>query len=294
MKMFNIDLVMPSVVPFHFTLIDVLDILIVSYLLYQILTWFKGTRALQLLRGLIFIFGLYIVGELLQLTTIVWLLQKMATIIVISLIVVFQPELRRALEHLGRGKLMNRLFFPRQEEGWTIIQQIVNAIEELSRTKTGAIIAIERNTGLNEFMEAGALVDAKVHADLMISIFQKKSPLHDGAMIVQGERIAAASCFLPLSETVLPDKRLGTRHQAALGLSEMTDALIIIVSEQTGTISTAENGALNRFLTIEVLEEKLMTLYQIGVKEELTPLNRWLFPTRPEHPIKKLSRKKKH
>ncbi len=262
-------LALPILQKITFTWIDLLDILLVAYFVYQMLSWFKGTRTFQLLRGLILLFVLFIISELFQLTTIVWLLQKFATIIVISVIIVFQPELRKALEHLGRGKLLTRFFLPEQEEGKGILHQLLRAIDELAHTKTGAIMAIERNTGLSEFMESGVGIDAHVDSELILAIFQKKSPLHDGAMIIQGNRIAAVSCLLPLSETNLSDKRLGTRHQAALGLSELTDALIIVVSEQTGTISVAENGHLERFLTRELLEEKLLKLYQAALQEEL-------------------------
>ncbi|MBU0579679.1 MAG: diadenylate cyclase CdaA [Candidatus Margulisbacteria bacterium] len=248
--------------PIPLSIIDIIDILIVSFLVYQILLWFKGTRTLQLLRGLVLIFAFYIISQLTGLATINWLLQKLTAIIVITLIIVFQPELRKALERLGRGKFFSEFIFSGSGKSLGFLNQVIKAVEELSKTKTGAIIAIERNTGLNEFIESGIQVDALVNNDLIVSTFNKASPLHDGAMMIQGNRIAAASCLFPLSESHLIDKRLGTRHRAALGLSEISDAIIIVVSEETGAISLAENGILTRFLTKETLEERMLNIYK--------------------------------
>jgi len=261
--------------PIPLSPIDIVDILLVSYLIYHILVWFKGTRALQLLRGLVLLFIFYIISQLAGLTTINWLMQKLAAILVIALIIVFQPELRRALERLGRGKLFKLLTFSSSGKSLGFLNQVIKACEELSTVKCGAIIAIERNSGLNEFIESGVTVDALVNNDLIVSTFNKNSPLHDGGMIIQGNRIAATSCLFPLSESTLIDKRLGTRHRAALGLSEISDAVVIVISEETGSISLAENGILTRFLTKETLEERMLNIYQNDFRRDGLNLISW-------------------
>jgi diadenylate cyclase len=178
------------------------------------------------------------------------------------LIVIFQPELRRTLERFGRGKLLGSLGFAPPSRSGLYVRQIVRAVEQLSESRMGALIVVEKVAGLAEYLESGIRLDAALSAELLISIFNSKSPLHDGAVIIQGERILAASCLLPLSESRLLDKRLGTRHRAAIGLTEVTDALAVVVSEKSGVISLAENGYLTRFLTKDLLEEKLLSLYK--------------------------------
>jgi diadenylate cyclase len=190
-----------------------------------------------------------------------WFFEKFSAAILVVLIIVFQPELRRTLERLGRGRFLRRMGLTPKASSW-FIRSLVRSIEWLADNKTGAIIALERNTGLNDFIESGTRLDALISHELLISIFGNKSPLHDGAMIIQGDRITAAGCLLPLSESKMLDKSLGTRHRAAVGLSEMTDALIIVVSETTGGISMAENGNLTRSVIREMLEEKLFSMYR--------------------------------
>lgn len=243
--------------------LDLLDISIVSILLYYILLWLRGTRALTLLRGVIFVLIIYICARFMGLYTINWLFEKFAAVLLIMVIILFQPELRRTLERLGRGRLFKGVVFGiRAPAGSFFVRSLVRSVEQLSEDKIGAIIVLERNTGLNEYLESGIRMDALISAELLFSIFQTKSPLHDGAVIIQGDRVLASSCLLPLSESRLLDKRLGTRHRAAVGLSEVSDAIIIVVSETTGTISMAENGYLTRFLTKEMLEEKLFSMHR--------------------------------
>jgi diadenylate cyclase len=194
------------------------------------------------------------------------------------LVILFQPELRRTLERFGRGRLLGTLGFAPAPHGSFYVRNIVRAVEQLSENKIGALIVLEKVTGLTEYLESGVKVDAALSAELLVTIFNPKSPLHDGAVIIQGERVLAASSLLPLSESRLLDKRLGTRHRAAVGISELSDALVIVVSEKSGIISLAENGFLTRYLTKDQLEEKLFSLYRVEkVKKtgEILPFKTW-------------------
>ncbi|MBU1026459.1 MAG: diadenylate cyclase CdaA [Candidatus Margulisbacteria bacterium] len=257
-----------------FRLIDVVDIIIVSVLIYYVLLWLRGTRAVPLIRGVVLVLLIYLAGRALGLYTINWLFEKFVAVIAVMLVVLFQPELRRTLERFGRGRLLGSLGFAPAPHGSFYVRHIVRAVEQLSESKIGGLIVLERMTGLTEYLESGVRLDAMVSAELLLSIFNPKSPLHDGAVIVQGDRILAASCLLPLSESRLLDKRLGTRHRAAVGISELTDALIIVVSDKTGIISMAENGFLSRYLTKDQLEEKLFSLYKVEkVKTDHFPHN---------------------
>ncbi|MFA4857955.1 MAG: diadenylate cyclase CdaA [Candidatus Margulisiibacteriota bacterium] len=258
--------------PITFRFVDVIDILIVSVIIYYILVWIKGTRAVQLIRGVLLLLAIYAAGRFFGFYTINWLFEKFTAVILVLLIIIFQPELRRTLERFGRSKILGQMGFTAEPHGSWFIRHLVRAVEILSENKIGALLVLERNSGMTEFLESGVRLDAMTSAELIVSIFSPRSPLHDGAVIFQGERMLAAGCLLPLSESRLLDKRLGTRHRAAVGLTEQTDALVIVVSERTGTISVAENGFLTRFLTREMLEEKLFNLYKIdGTKTDIIP-----------------------
>ncbi|MEW5866274.1 MAG: diadenylate cyclase CdaA [Bacillota bacterium] len=243
----------------------VADILIVAYVIYKILVIIRGTRAVSLLKGIAVLFVATMLSNLLGLRTVYWLLQKTITMLFVALPIVFTPELRRALEQIGRGSLFaGPLGFLEKEDALKLIADVARASAVMARDKVGALIVIERETGVAELMETGIRVDAVVSAELLINIFMPNSPLHDGAAIIKRNRIVAAGCYLPLSENPTISKKLGTRHRAALGLSEQSDAIVIIVSEETGVISLALNGKLTRYLDEGALKDKLAALLEAG------------------------------
>ena len=244
---------------------DLLDITLVSIVLYRLFLLIKGTRAVQLLRGVLLLLVAYLVSRWLQLNTITWLVQSAATMIIVAIPVVFQPELRRALALLGQGELFRSEFFGKNGADMArVIDELVMAVRMLSSRKIGALIILERQTGLNEFSETGTPIQGLVTADLLTTLFFPNSPLHDGAVIIRGDRIVAAGALLPLSENFRRTQKrtIGTRHRAALGLSETTDAVAIVVSEETGVISVAQMGQLQRHLTEDDLRAILAGLYQ--------------------------------
>jgi diadenylate cyclase len=263
--------------PFELRWIDLLDIAIVSALTYYVLLWLQGTRAVPLIRGLILLLLIFLMGRILGLYTINWFFDKFIALIAVMLVVLFQPELRRTLERFGRGRLLGTLGFTPTPYGSFYVRNIVKAVEQMAEAKVGALVVLERMTGLTEYLESGIRLDAMLSTEILLAIFDPKSPLHDGAVIIQGDRILAARCLLPLSESRLLDKRLGTRHRAAVGISELSDALVIVVSEKTGIISLAENGYLSRYLTKDQLEEKLFSLYKVEkVKAENLSFAPWM------------------
>ena len=233
---------------------DLLQILLVAYGFYRLLLLVAGTRAIQMLLGLILLFATYALAEVLELELIRYLLQIMATYGAFAAIVVFQPELRSALTKLGQSRYWQ--FFSRLEHSETV-RGLAVAAERLARDKIGAIIAIEREVGLGEYASTGTPVNAPVSVELVATIFTPYSPLHDGAVIVRGDTIVAAGCILPLTKFPVTDRSLGTRHRAAIGLSEETDAFVLVVSEETGAISVAQGGRLEKKLGGERLLERL-------------------------------------
>lgn len=254
---------------------DLLDIGLVSFILYRLFLLIKGTRAVQLLRGMLMLLVAYLLSRALGLNTITWLVQSAATMILVAIPVVFQPELRRALSLLGQGELFrSELFNSKAPEPAKVIDEIILAVRQLSSRKIGALIILERQTGLQEFIETGTPLQAIVSSDLLTSIFHTQSPLHDGAVIIRGERIAAAGSLLPLSESFRRTHKrpIGTRHRAALGLTETTDAVAVVVSEETGVISVAHMGQLQRHLTEDDLRVVLSGMVQ-GPKAGTMNLN---------------------
>lgn len=241
---------------------DIIDIAIVAYLLYKLLGFIRETRALQLVKGIAILMVLFLLSGFFHLSLLNWILKSLVTVGLFAIVVIFQPELRRGLEKVGQktffgGQLKNI----DKDEALHIVSELTDAIDDLSATRTGALIAIERTTMLNDIIETGNVVDANITARLIGNLFYEGSPLHDGAVIIRNERIAAASCVLPLTEKHNIGRNLGTRHRAAVGLSEVSDALIIVVSEETGAISIAQNGMLKRFLDIKTIEKQLMEHY---------------------------------
>ncbi|OEG62107.1 diadenylate cyclase [Halanaerobium congolense] len=234
---------------------SLLDIFIIAFIIYYLLNIISGTRAVQLIKGLGLIFVVALVAQLLQLNTVNWFLDSFLTIIMVALPIVFQPELRRALEQIGRGGFLKEQFW--QNWGPKEINEIVLAVSEMSEQKIGALIVISRRVGLKNYIETGIMLNSEISKQLLYSVFQHESPLHDGALIIENGRIRAASCFLNLSTRSDINPRLGTRHRAAIGITEESDALALVVSEETGVISFAEDGQLSRHLDKTELREKL-------------------------------------
>lgn len=235
---------------------DIVDILIVTYIIYHLILLVRGTRAIQLLKGLLVLVLIWAVSTWFDLYTLKWLMNQMFTFGVVAIFIIFQPELRRALEQLGRGKLFNRGIAD-EEEFARELGEIIKALNYLSRRKIGALIVFERNTGINEYTESGIPIQSVITSQLLINIFIPNTPLHDGAVIIQGHKITAAACYLPLSENPFISKELGTRHRAAIGISEVGDAVSIVVSEETGQISLAIDGQVVRDIKEESLISKL-------------------------------------
>jgi len=233
---------------------DLLEILIVAYVLYALLRFLVGTRALQIVFGLLVLAVIYLAAFLLKLSMITYLLGVVFTYGVFAVLVVFQPELRQALARLGQSRVF-RVFGGGPGPG--VAEQIAEAVERLSRSATGAIIVVEREVRLDEYLDTGSPMRATVSADLLATIFSPYSPLHDGAVLVRGDEIVGAGCILPLTQNPVSDRSLGTRHRAALGLSEETDALVFVVSEETANVSLASRGTLMRGLTAEQVSAAL-------------------------------------
>lgn len=237
---------------------DALDIALVSFLIYELLLLIRGTRAVQMALSGGFLIGLFFFSEWLQLETVNWLIRNLAAYVVVAIIVLFQSDIRRALAHFGRAPFFR--YFERATSTDETLEELVTAATTLSARRIGAIIVVERQIGLRNYIEGGIPLDATVTYDLMATIFQPGSPLHDGATIVQGDRVAAAACFLPLSVNPRVSRELGTRHRAAIGLTEENDAVAIVVSEETGIISLAIAGDLERGLTADALRIRLRAL----------------------------------
>jgi diadenylate cyclase len=243
-------------------IMDVIDIAIVAYVFYKIFMLIRETRAEQLIKGLVVLLVIMKLSEWAKLYVVHFILLNTMTLGLIALIIVFQPELRRALEYIGRNKIFFAKMAEEQEEAFNrTVHELVSAVVSLSREQIGALIVMERQTGLNEIVSTGVKIDAEITSGLLINIFIPNTPLHDGSVIIRKDRILAAGCFLPLSANQMISKELGTRHRAALGIAEQSDALVIIVSEETGTISVALNGKLSRYLDANTLTSVIKKAY---------------------------------
>lgn len=257
-----------------FNLTSVIDILVVAFIMYRLMLLIKGTRAVQLIKGLAVLLIITAFASLFNLYTINWLLGKAMTALVVALPVVFQPELRRALEKLGRGRFLNHpTLAPSGEIDQTkVVNEIIRAVTLLSKNKIGGLIVLERETGLEEHIDTGVKVDGLVTAEFLVNIFVPKTPLHDGAVIIRGDRVAAAACFLPLSASPNLPSDFGTRHRAGIGITEHSDAVAVIVSEETGYISLAVEGVINRHLDEVELSKRLIDLLYSRPSYSLTAL----------------------
>ena len=254
------------------TITDIVEIIIIAFLIYHLFVWIKNTRAWALFRGIIVIFVFVILAAIFQMNTILWIAGKAINVGIIALAVVFQPELRHALDQLGRKRFFADLF------SWDLehavrrfddrtINELVKGTFEMAKVKTGALIVVEKDMLLSEYERTGIPLDSLVSSQLLINIFEKNTPLHDGAIIVRGDRVVSATCYLPLSDNMELDKELGTRHRAAVGISEVSDSLTIIVSEETGAVSAAIGGEIKRGLDGEELKRMLMELADAGYGE---------------------------
>lgn len=259
---------------------DFVDIAIIAFFLYKLIILTKETRAFQLLKGIAFLFVAAIISETLQLQTLSWVLNSVLASGIVVLAVLFQPELRRALEHIGRGKIFNngllQNFKPEENE---IVSEMQLAIMSLAKRRVGALIVIEQRTGLGDIVATGTRIDGIISAPLIENIFEPNTPLHDGAVIIRDGAIVAAACFLPLAEDIAVARELGTRHRAALGVSSVSDSVTIVVSEETGVISFAREGKLVRYIDQKALHDLLESIF-VG-KEAAGTLN--IFKRRAKH-----------
>ena len=246
-------------------LIDALDIVIVSFLLYKLFTLMRGTRAVHMFFGLVILFILSVIAQWANLMALNWIISSLKTVWVIAFVIIFQPELRRALASLGQHRFLSR-FFTVEETG--VLPEIIRSASRLAEKGVGALIVLEKDMGLKNYIETGTKIDARVTSELLETIFSPASPLHDGAVIIQSDRVAAAGCILPLAQDQRLSASLGTRHRAAIGLTEETDAIVIVVSEETQTISYAQTGKLNRKIDINTLRAELLKNFGLAGEEK--------------------------
>lgn len=251
------------------TLKNLIEITIIAVVVYEMLVWIKNTRAWTLLKGILFILTFVLVAAILELDTILWLLEKTSYIAVTAILIIFQPELRRALEQLGSKNVLTGLFSvenvsKNEEFNEKTINEIVKASFEMGKVKTGALMVIERGTPLNEIERTGIEVDGILTSQLLLNIFEHNTPLHDGAVVIRGNRVTAATCYLPLSDNMAISKDLGTRHRAAVGVSEVTDSITVVVSEETGRVTVASGGGLKKISDGDELRSTLAILVKQG------------------------------
>ena len=248
----------------YFTWSDIVEILLIAFFVYEFMLWIRNTRAYSLLKGILIVLAFIFIAFLLKMNTILWLVTNMAGYAITAVLIIFQPELRKALEELGHKKFVSSIIpFDsgiNEEDVYfsdITINEIVRASFEMGAVKTGALIVIEEETILNEYARTGIYLDSLVSSQLLINIFEHNTPLHDGAIVIRGDRIVAATCYLPLSDNMALNKNLGTRHRAGVGISEVSDSFTIIVSEETGKVSVAKQGKLDVALTKDELKERM-------------------------------------
>ena len=265
----------------NITWTDVAEIIILSFIIYQIMIWIKSTRAWTLLKGFAVVLALLAVAAFFHMNTILWIAENFFSLGITALIIVFQPELRRALEQLGEKNILTTIVpfdsSRKTEEMMTdrTVTELVKACFEMGKARTGALIVIEQSVSLQEYDRTGISLDAAVSSQLILNVFEKNTPLHDGAVILSGNRLRSATCYLPLSDNLNLSKELGTRHRAAVGVSEVSDSLTIVVSEETGSVSVAKNGRLIRNLNQDQLKEQLHALQAKTEEKEKKKLRLW-------------------
>jgi len=256
------------------SVIDILDIALVSYIFYKVYEFLRGSLAARMMIGLLFIILISIVAEILNMSGSTWIFSNLKTVWVIAFVIIFQPEFRRLLLYLGQIPILRRIV---QVSTSKFVDEVVSALSELSRKNFGALVVILRDTGIKSVVETGIALQAQLSKQLILSVFNPRSPLHDGALIIQNDVIVAAKCQLPLTENPKLDSSLGMRHRAALGLSEQSDVLVLVVSEETGMISVAEHGVLTRGLTEEGLKKRLTEAFSPDMQQKrgLADILRW-------------------
>ena len=269
-----------SMAALNITWSDVVEILILAFIIYHVMIWIKSTRAWSLMKGSAVLFALLILAYVFHMNTILWIAKNFFSLGIMAVIVVFQPEMRRALEQLGENNILTTIvpFDASRKEETSIsdrtITELVKASFEMGKARTGALMVLEQTVSLKEYERTGIEIDSQVSSQLILNIFEKNTPLHDGAVILSGDRIRSATCYLPLSDNMTLSKALGTRHRAAVGVSEVTDSLTIVVSEETGSVSVAKNGRLLRNLNQDQLREQLQTL-QVKSAERNKKIRLW-------------------
>ena len=253
-----------NIIPSTFQLfLECIDFILVYLLTYRLLSWLKKSHAMNLIKGVFIVFLIYLASVLLNLTILNWVLEKFTTVILIVVVIIFQPELRKFLERIGStGKLFEVTSALNKADFSSMIQQILKSVDFLSKEKIGAIIVLEGSVDLHQFIDTGIKIEGELNSEILSSIFWPGSPTHDGAVIIKGGKIKAAGCFLPITENPIQDRRLGTRHRAALGISEVSDAVVVVISEENGVISLIETGTMTRYLTKEALESRLFSIYK--------------------------------
>ncbi len=254
--------------------IDIIQILLIAFFVYQLILWFKNTRSYALLKGILFILVFVILANVFHMDTIMWLINNLSVVAITALIIIFQPELRKVLERMGHKNIFSKFFnFGKYSSDYpklfsdASLNEIIRAVYEMAELKIGALIVIEKNLRLDEFIQTGIMMDAVISSQLLTNVFEYNTPLHDGAVIIREDRIVAATCYLPLSDNMDINKKLGTRHRAGLGITEISDCFTIIVSEETGKVSYAHEGHLVTGVVLSDLREKMHQIQRIGTSE---------------------------
>lgn len=285
-----LDQIMLQISNTRLTWIGIVEILIIAVFAYQLVLWIKNTKAWMLLRGIIVIVAFILLAQIFRMTTILYLVEVSVNVLAVAAVVVFQPEIRRALENLGQRKLLPAITpFDNKDTvrcSLETVEGIVSACHSMGKVKTGALIVMEKDVKLAEYEATGIAMDCFVSYQVLVNIFEHNTPLHDGAIIIRANRILAATCYLPLSDNNDLSKDMGTRHRAAVGMSEASDAIVIAVSEETGAISIAESGRIKRNVTAEELREELMKFRTIKKEQEKTPFYKTLLKGGKKHEAK--------